>query len=476
MTSSDSSSADFSSSSEGSEDLKMKAMLDEWDDNDGDSPAAVYEDSDSEAHDEATLAAKKKALLQKQQESEDEESEAEESEAEESEESEEEESEESEEEESEEEEDDEKEAEEESEEEEEEEDQAIVPVVSKATTDSENDDDDEVIDDGNIEDTLKKKPKKPKKKIEVKPITAVSEDDNEEDKAMKALLSNWGGDDDDDDDDDDSDDESEQSEREVVLDDNVIDHVVLAAPDLDAAMEDFEKMTGIKPVIAGSINGLGIKTARISFNDASYIEIIAPDPKQAGPIGQLLKSKNITELTPFHFAVRTSKCEELKDEVKDFGYVPDHITMFGGEKDGTPRKWELLFLYSHKLGGTCPYFVNWANSEHPCAKLPVVGKLKKFTVRAPEDDPVHELLEHVPVKGLNIETGKNKLSFQFSSPEGTVKFATTKAVGYKFPGFDDEEQGIDDAGDEDIDFSTPDAPELLDVNTDDYEALPPPSY
>lgn len=69
-----------------------------------------------------------------------------------------------------------------------------------------------------------------------------------------------------------------------------------------------------------------------------------------------------------------------------------------------------------------------------------------------------------------------KLSFQFSSPEGTIKFATTKAVGYKFPGFDDEEQGIDDAGDEDIDFSTPDAPELLDVNTDDYEALPPPSY
>lgn len=333
----------------------------------------------------------------------------------------------------------------------------------------------DVIDDGNIEDTLKKKPKHKKKQVKVEPITAITDDDNEEDIEMKQLLQEWGGDEGEDDNDDSDDDasDSDESEREVVLEDHVIDHVTLAAPDLEEAMAEFEKMTGIAAVIAGSINGLGIKTARISFNDSSYIEIIAPDPKQSGPIGQLLKTKGISELTPFHFAIRTSRCEELKEEVKKFGYVPDHITMFGGEKDGTPKKWELLFLYGHKIGGTCPYFVNWNNTTHPCAKLPVVGKLKKLTVRAPEDDPVHELLEHVNVRGFNVETGKTKLSFQFSSPEGTVKFATSKAVGFKFPGFDDEDEDIVE---HDVDFETPEAPELLDVSDDEYEALPPPAY
>jgi hypothetical protein len=355
----------------------------------------------------------------------------------------------------------------------------VVTSISKEVI-AVDDDEEDVIDDGNIEDTLKKKPKKKKVKTKLEPITAVTTEDTEEDAAMKALLSQWGGDDNNEDDDDDSDDDedSEVSEREVQLEDNVIDHIVLAAPDLDEAMVAFEKMTGISPVIAGSINGLGIKSARISFNDSSYIEIIAPDPKQAGPIGQLLKSKGITELTPFHFAIRSSKTEQLKDEVKKFGYVPDHISMFGGQKDGVPRKWEMLYLYGHKIGGICPFFINWANSEHPCVSLPVVGKLKKFTIRAPEDDPVHKLLEHVAIKGFNIETGKTKLSFQFSSPEGTVKFATSKAVGFKFPGFDDEENELDVCveDEEDVVFDDPGAPELLDVADTDYEALPPPVY
>jgi hypothetical protein len=130
----------------------------------------------------------------------------------------------------------------------------------------------------------------------------------------------------------------------------------------------------------------------------------------------------------------------------------------------------MLFLYKHKLGGICPIFINWANSDHPCATLPIVGKLKKFTIRAPEDDPVHKLLDHVDVQGLNIEKGTPKLSFQFSSPEGTVKFATSKAVGYKFPGFDDDEIDDDDDDVQKVEFEAPKKPELLPVS-DNYEDL-----
>jgi len=220
--------------------------------------------------------------------------------------------------------------------EEEEEEEAAAPV--------EDDDDGEVIDDGDITDTLKKKPKKKKEKVKVKKLSEEIDPNDAEAVEMAKLLGDWGVDDDDDaddDDDDDDDEESDASEREVVLDDGVIDHIVLAAPDLDEAMSNFEKMTGIAPKVAGTINGLGIKCARISFNDSSYLEIIAPDPKGPGPIGNLIKSRGIKELTPFHFAIRSSKAEDLKTEVKQFGYVPDHITMFGGTKDGVPKKWEV---------------------------------------------------------------------------------------------------------------------------------------
>jgi hypothetical protein len=337
-------------------------------------------------------------------------------------------------------------------------------------------------DENPIVDKLKKKKKKKKSKKKMKKLTDISDDDNEEDAAMKAMLAAWDvdmGTADSDDEEENEDDDSEQSEREVILDDNVVDHIVLAAGNLDDAIHEFEKRTGLQPIIAGTIKGLGIKCARISFADATYLEIIAPDPKGPGPIGELLKAKKIKELTPFHWAVRTKRAEDLKEDVVKFGYTPDHITMFGSRADGTPRKWEMLYLYGHKIGGVTPFFINWANSDHPCATLPIVGKLKKVAIRAPGDDPVHQLLDHVGVKGVVIEKGKRKFSISFKTPNGTVKLSSDGPVGFKFPGFESDVGAIDgDDGEQDAEvvFENPIMPDLLPVGDADYDDLPPPAY
>jgi hypothetical protein len=505
--SSSSDDSDLSNGSPTPEDVKMKNLLAEWDDGkEEDNGAFVDSDGDDDDEDDEESKARKVALLKAnlQDDSEEDEEAEEEAGEEVGEEAEEEEGSDEEEEEDEESGEDSGEDEEVSEEGEEEvsdeeyeeevieeevvEDDSVKDQVApRSVKDSRSVrsvDTDDCSADGTIDDcgepivdTLKKKPKKKKPKKKVKKITEIDEEDTEEDKAMKALLAGWEEDAGDaapavtEEESDDEDDDSEASEREVILDDCVLDHIVLAAPDLEEAMKDFQKRSGIEPIIAGTIKGLGIKCARVSFNDSTYLEIIAPDPAGPGPIGQLIKARGIKELTPFHYAVRLSRTEALKDEVGKFGYTPDHITMFGAKPDGTPRKWEMLFLYGHKLGGTCPFFINWSNSDHPCAKLPVVGKLKKFTVRAPEEDPVHELLDHVGATKIIIETGKPKISFQFSSPEGTVKFSTSKAVGFKFPGFDDDGEGGGVEEDEMVVFEDLAAPELLPVGDADYDDI-----
>jgi hypothetical protein len=53
--------------------------------------------------------------------------------------------------------------------------------------------------------------------------------------------------------------------NDVVLDDNVLDHIVLAAPDLELAMQQFEDMTGIKPSPVGPLQGLGACTAHVGL-------------------------------------------------------------------------------------------------------------------------------------------------------------------------------------------------------------------
>lgn len=224
------------------------------------------------------------------------------------------------------------------EEEEEEEEEVIEEGVVPEVEEEEG----SVIDEDDIEDTLERKPKEKKDKLELPKISDSLDENDPEATEMKKLLGEWGVDEDkNDNDDSDSDDGSDDDERIVILDPNVLDHIVLAAPDLEEAIAEFEQMTGTKPIVAGTINGLGIRCARVSFNDSSYLEIIAPDHKKIGPIGTLLKTKDVKHLTPFAFAIRTNRAEELKKEVEKFTYIPDHITMFGGSKEGEPMKWEV---------------------------------------------------------------------------------------------------------------------------------------
>ena len=307
---------------------------------------------------------------------------------------------------------------------------------------------------------------------EEEPSNKEASESNEEDDEMKKLLegfvSEMGVDDDDSSKSSSSSSESGEDRREIELEDNYLDHVVLAAPELEAAMIEFQEKTGVEPRISGSIKGLGIKTARVSFEGSSFLEISAPDPENGGPIGNLLRASGLTGLKPFHWAIRNSKAGTLQKECKQIGYTPDCISMFGAREDGTPRKWEMLYLYGHKLRGMCPFFINWDNSDHPCETMPIVGDLIHVKVSAPADDKVHKLIETTESSGFELTEGSPNFEIKLDSPEGEVTFSATKMIGYRFPGFEDECGPLEDEVDDEMpEFKMPEMPEMLEIG--DYD-------
>eukprot|EP00538_Stauroneis_constricta_P011833 CAMPEP_0119550350 /NCGR_PEP_ID=MMETSP1352-20130426/3873_1 /TAXON_ID=265584 /ORGANISM="Stauroneis constricta, Strain CCMP1120" /LENGTH=364 /DNA_ID=CAMNT_0007596161 /DNA_START=139 /DNA_END=1233 /DNA_ORIENTATION=- len=297
--------------------------------------------------------------------------------------------------------------------------------------------------------------------------------DGSEDERMKKLLAAWDDDgEEEDDSSDDSDDEDDEEEaqrgatkHDLNLQDNVLDHIVLAAPDLQEAMKEFENMTGIKPSVVGSLRGLGTKSARVGLDNNAYIEIIAPDPKNSGPIGASLASElEEGTLVPYHFAIRSSDIEDMKDDYvpNELGWQPDHISMFGASPDGTPKKWEMLYMYGHKCGGCVPFYIDWGECDHPTASIPEVGALKALVIRAPAGHKVHELLDKVD--GIDVQEGDPLLEFSFGSPEGTITFSADNPKGIKFPGFEESNDATEKGGDDDPasgQYKFPGMPELL---------------
>jgi hypothetical protein len=183
-----------------------------------------------------------------------------------------------------------------------------------------------------------------------------------------------------------------------------------------------------------SMNGLGTKSARVSFEGCSYLEIIAPDPKQPStPLADALAQLETGEMVPLHYAVRKSNaCDLKRDTWPEMGLGCDQVTMVAKDR-GMPWNWDLFFLQGHGDGGLVPFFINWGESVHACSKLPIVGSLDSVTVKAPANNAVHRLLEGVD--DITVESNdKPLLEFTLTSKTGGQHtFSSSSPIGISFP-------------------------------------------
>ena len=231
----------------------------------------------------------------------------------------------------------------------------------------------------------------------------------------------------------------EKYRRDIAISpDNCVDQIILGCSDLDKAVDDFEALTGTRPVWVTSMNGAGTKSARVAFESCAYLEIIGPDPKQPDtPFSEALAKLPAGELVPCHYAVRMEKSHDLNTrmEWKKLGLEYDQITMIAKDK-GMPWLWDMYFM---KGDGITPFITDWAthDSKHASGKLPVCGTLSSVSVSAPEGHVVHKLMESP--SGLDLTTGGANLTFVISTPKGSHTFSCSDPIGISFP----EEGGVE---------------------------------
>ncbi len=204
--------------------------------------------------------------------------------------------------------------------------------------------------------------------------------------------------------------------------DQIVDHIVYAAPDLDAAVADLGARLGVRPAYGGSHPGAGSHNALLDLGDRAYLEIIAPDPGQPDPVGRR-RPFGLDELDAPRLAGWAAKATDLEARVaaaRARGFDPGEArTMRRRRPDGVELVWTLT-RGGPAAGGLVPFLIDWGDAPHPAATAPTGCRLTALAGRHPRPAEVQAALAALGL-ALPVEEGPAALLATLDTPNGVVR-------------------------------------------------------
>lgn len=207
---------------------------------------------------------------------------------------------------------------------------------------------------------------------------------------------------------------------------DAVDHLVLGVSDLQTGIEWFEKTTGVRAMVGGKHPNRGTQNALVSFGNQQYLELLAPDPDQAGHprAADLLKLATPRLVL---WASATSEIEVLSQQSK----AASLLTMGpvdGARKrpDGKLLKWRSLSVAREAdkdlvYFNVVPFFIQWdRDSLHPSVDSPGGCKLLSLEFEHPEAEKIVEMMKSLGIKAKISKANSPAIKASLKTPKGNV--------------------------------------------------------
>lgn len=204
----------------------------------------------------------------------------------------------------------------------------------------------------------------------------------------------------------------------------MLDHIVLAAQDVQAAVEEIAAATGVRAELGGRFEGRGVYNHLLALQDGAYLEIIGPDPQQAGHEGALPFGMHLTEETKVaHWCAKAgAKIEQRVASAREAGYDLGAVQPLGRVlADGTRLDWRLsIGGWPPLMGGLVPFLIDWGDALHPSETAVKGCTLVDFHAEHPDPESVQAGLAAVGVE-LRVERGDEAALFAtLEGPGGRI--------------------------------------------------------
>lgn len=176
----------------------------------------------------------------------------------------------------------------------------------------------------------------------------------------------------------------------------MIDHLVLAGPDLEVATAYGERVLGVQSVAGGQHLGVGTRNRLIGLGESTYLEVIGPDSDQPDPDGP--RPFGIDELTSpalVAWAVATRDIDAAREAVGS-DLIGPAAALSRKTPDGATLAWEV----TPTVPGPFPFLIDWLDTVHPTTSLEHIATLVRLRIESPDPKSVWAAINAL---GLDVD-------------------------------------------------------------------------
>ena len=205
----------------------------------------------------------------------------------------------------------------------------------------------------------------------------------------------------------------------------MIDHLVLATPNLAATTSAVSGAWGIQLTPGGSHIGLGTRNELAGLGGATYLEVVGPDdtqPEHSGPRPFGIDDLETQRLVAW-CARPQRRLGDVIAAVAAFGIdMGGIVEMARRRPDDIVLRWQLtLPMLDGPHRGTLPFLIDWLDSPHPTSSLAHRATLLALHITHPQADLVRAVLAEIgAAPHIEVVSGKESLSAVVRTPQGDV--------------------------------------------------------
>ncbi len=202
----------------------------------------------------------------------------------------------------------------------------------------------------------------------------------------------------------------------------IIDHIVYAVLDLEAAMQDFEAKTGVRPVFGGYHQTQGTKNALVNLGNTCYLEFLAIDEANTSitaPRWMGIDSIKRPQIT--RWALQS---EDLaRDSQILQAYQAEMGKLQAGQRNmsnGKMLTWQMTMPLAEPTVEIMPFFLDWRESEvYPTEQLAAQCRLLELKLRHPTPAVLQAVFQQLDLDMVVLE-GEAAIHLRLESPKGVV--------------------------------------------------------